>query len=181
MKHTLKVTIILVTLFFVAQVMGLLVTNAYIDHKATAESGEPVFISLPYEIERPPVEEAGSYVFILSSILIGTVLVLVLVRFRKVFLWKIWFFAAVVISLSIAFSAFINPTIAFLISLGLAWLKIFRPSSIIHNVTEIFIYGGLAAIFVPIMSVTAAAILLRSEEHTSELQSQFHLVFRLLP
>ncbi len=42
----------------------------------------------------------------------------------------------------------------------LASLKIFRPSVIIHNFTEIFIYGALAAIFVPILNVSAVIVLL---------------------
>jgi len=97
MKHTLKITFVLVALFFVSQVMGLLVTNAYIDHKAVEETGEVKFISLPYNMERPHVEQKSSFVFIITAILIGTILVLLLVRFKKTFLWKIWFFLAVVL------------------------------------------------------------------------------------
>jgi hypothetical protein len=92
MKHTLKVTLILIFLFFMSQVIGLLITNAYIDHEATLESGEVTFVELPYEIERPPVEEKSSFVFILVAVLIGTLLVLLLIKFKRTFLWKVWFF-----------------------------------------------------------------------------------------
>ncbi len=160
MKHTLKVTLVIVFLFFMAQVIGLAVTNAYIDHKATLEKGEAVFEKLPYDIERPPVEQRGSFIFIMTAVLIGTVLVLLLIRFKKTFLWKVWFFLAVVLSLSIAFSAFIDPYIAFVISLVLAGYKIFKPNVFIHNITEVFVYGGLAAIFVPIMNLFAVFLLL---------------------
>lgn len=160
MKHTLKVTLALVFLFFMAQVIGLAITNAYIDHKATLEKGETVFEKLPYDIERPPVEQRGSFIFIMTAVLIGTVLVLLLIKFKKTFLWKVWFFLAVVLSLSIAFSAFINSYIAFVISLVLAGYKIFRPNVFIHNITEVFVYGGLAAIFVPIMNLFAVFLLL---------------------
>jgi presenilin-like A22 family membrane protease len=160
MKHTLKVTLILVALFFLSQVVGLLITNAYIDHKATAESGTVTFSALPYDIERPPVEEQSSFIFIITAILIGTVLVLLLIRFKKTLLWKIWYFLAVLLCLSIALSAFMNHYLAFFVSLGFSLLKIFKPNVIIHNLTEVFIYGGLAAIFVPIMNLFAVIILL---------------------
>lgn len=160
MKHTLKVTLWLVALFFIAQVIGLLITSAYIDHKATQETGEIKFMNLPYDIERPPVEEGSSFVFIFTAILIGTVLALLLIKFKRTMLWKIWFFLAVVLSLSIAFSAFINVYVAFSLSLVLAAYKIFKPNLFIHNITEVFVYGGLAAIFVPIMNLFAIFVLL---------------------
>jgi len=160
MKHTLKVTLLLVFLFFTAQVIGLIITNAYIDHKATLEKGEVKFVNLPYDIERPPVEQRSSFIFILAAVLIGTVLVLLLIKFEKTVLWKVWFFLAVVLSLSIAFSAFINQYVAFFLSLILAGYKIFKPNILIHNITEVFVYGGLAAIFVPIMNLFAVVLLL---------------------
>ena len=79
MKHTLQVTLMLVLIFFVAQVVGLAITNSYIDHKATEETGEVVFNALPYDIERPPIEEASSFIYILIAILIGTFLVFLLI------------------------------------------------------------------------------------------------------
>ena len=160
MKHTLKVTFILLFLFFMSQLVGLIITNSYIDHKATEETGKVTFVDLPYDMERPPVEQKSSFVFILMAILVGTVLVLLLIRFKKTFLWKIWFFLAVLLTLSIALSAFMNSIIAFLLSLILAVYKIFRPNVIVHNITEVFVYGGLAAIFVPIMNLFAVFVLL---------------------
>jgi len=160
MKHTLKVTLTLIFLFFTSQIIGLAITNAYIDRKATEETGEVIFIKLPYDIERPPVEQRSSFIFIITAVLIGTILVLLLIKFKKTLLWKIWFFIAVVLCLSIAFSAFINHYLALFLSLILAGYKIFKPNIIIHNITEVFVYGGLAAIFVPIMNLFAVVILL---------------------
>jgi len=160
MKHTFKITLVLVFLFFVSQVVGLGIINGYIDHKATAENGEIVAVDLPYGFERPPVEEGGSFIFILVAILIGTMIVMLLIKFKRTFIWKIWFFLAIVMTLSIAFSAFINRYIALLLGLILAGYKIFKPNVIIHNFTEVFVYGGLAAIFVPVMNLFAVVALL---------------------
>jgi presenilin-like A22 family membrane protease len=38
--------------------------------------------------------------------------------------------------------------------------RIFKPKVWLHNLSEIFIYGGLAAIFVPIMNIFSALMLL---------------------
>ncbi|MEA2036445.1 MAG: presenilin family intramembrane aspartyl protease [Nanoarchaeota archaeon] len=160
MKHTSKVTLLMVLLFFIAQVVGLFITGAYIDAEATDEKGEVTYSALPYSIERPPIEQKRSFIFIITAILIGTVLALLLIKFKKTFLWKIWFFLAVFLCLSIALAAFIAPYVALALSLILALYKIFRPNVFIHNITEVFIYGGLAAIFVPIMNLFAVVILL---------------------
>ena len=43
---------------------------------------------------------------------------------------------------------------AFVIAFVLGLWKIFKPAPFVHNITELFIYGGLAAIFVPIKAFT---------------------------
>lgn len=161
MKHTIKVTIALVLFFFMAQFTGLLIINHYIDHKKTIEAKEIVMKPLPYGLERPEIKnQSASFIYITIAILIGTVLVLLLVKFNKPLIWRLWFFATVWLTLSIAFSAFINNIIAAIIALLLALLKLYKPELIIQNVSEIFIYGGLAAIFVPMINLFAAFMLL---------------------
>lgn len=160
MKHSLLITIILISVFFVAQVLGLTIIDQYIDKPATAETGELVYKELPLNLERPEVEEQYSYIYILIAVLIGTILILLLIKFKSVKLWKLWFFLAVWLCLTVALSAFISQSIAAIIALLAAGYKIIRPNFIIHNLTEVFLYGGLAAIFVPIMNVFAAVVLL---------------------
>ena len=161
MKHTLKITIALVLFFFMAQFAGLLIINHYIDHKKTVETKKIVMKPLPYGLERPEVEnQSYSFIYITAAILIGTILVLLLAKFNKPMIWKIWFFATVWLTLSIAFAAFFSSVTAAAIALFLAILKIYKPDLIIQNISEIFIYGGLAAIFVPILNIFAAFMLL---------------------
>ncbi len=160
MKHTLKITLILVMVFLAAQIVGLGVLNAYIDHEASLQQGSAVFKELPYDMERPPIEEQSSFVYILVAILIGTFLVFLLIRFRKKNLWKIWFLMAVILCLGFAFSAFLPQLIALALAIVLGAWKVFKPNTLIHNLTEVFVYGGLAAIFVPIMNLFAAFMLL---------------------
>lgn len=160
MKHTLSITLMLVGIFFVAQVVGLLVTNQYIDHQATKVTGNVTFTNLPYDIERPPVQQSTSFVYIITAVIVATILIFLLMKFKKPILWKVWFFLAVVLCLTITLGAFINKYVALGLSVLLAFFKILRPNIYIHNLTEIMIYGGLAAIFVPVMNVFAAFMLL---------------------
>ncbi|MBW2972539.1 hypothetical protein KY359_05880 [Candidatus Woesearchaeota archaeon] len=164
MKHTVVVTLILVGVFFLSQIVGLAITNAYMTERVVNETtGEVINVTysgLPFDMQRPEVEESKSYLFILGAVLIGTVLVLLLIKFKGFKIWKFWFFLSVALCLTIAFAAFLPQLVAIGLALVLAILKIYKPNIIIHNVSEVFIYGGLAAIFVPIMNLYAAVILL---------------------
>ena len=161
MKHTPKVIFALIMFFFVAQFTGLLVVNHYIDHKRTVETKKIEWQSLPYSLERPQVKnESTSFIYISFAILIGTILVLLLIKFNKPLIWKLWFFITVWLTLAIAFAAFTNSFLAAIIALILAILKLYKPNIFTQNLSEIFIYGGLAAIFVPIINLFAAFMLL---------------------
>jgi len=161
MKHTLKVTIALVLFFFLAQFVGLLIINQYIDHKKTVETQTVSYKPLPYDLERPEVRnESTSFIYIVISILIGTLILLFIIRTNKPIFWKIIFFFSVFFTLTIAFSAFMNQYIAGILALILTILKSYKPNFIIQNFSEIFIYGGLAAFVVNILNLFAVIMLL---------------------
>ncbi|MBI2208186.1 hypothetical protein HYU50_01710 [Candidatus Woesearchaeota archaeon] len=166
MKHTLRITLLLALIFFITQVIGLAVTNKYIltreyiDPETNLVVKEIVPQDLPYKIERPEVQQSTSYIWIVVAILIGTLLLLLLIKYKKFNLWKLWFFLAVFVTMAIAFSAFIPQVAAAILAFILAILKIYRPTTIMQNLTEVFVYGGLAAIFVPIINIFAAFMLL---------------------
>ena len=65
-----------------------------------------------------------------------------------VFLWKLWFYFAVVLCLQVSFGAFMPGIYPFLSSLFIGWFKVFRPNVWLHNLSEVFLYDGLAVIFV---------------------------------
>ena len=161
MKHTIKITIALALFFFLAQLVGLVIVNQYIDHRKTIETQTIVLKDLPYGLERPQVEnQSTSFIYIAIAILIGTLLLLLIIKTNITFLWKIIFFFSVTLTLSIAFSAFINPIIAGLLALAISFWRLYRPDPIVHNISEIFIYGGLAAFMVNIFNLFAAFMLL---------------------
>ncbi len=161
MKHTLKVTSALVLFFMLSQIIGLLVINHYIDHKKTTQTKEVAWIPLPYSLERPEVKnQSTSFIYITIAVLIGTLLVFLLIKFKKIFIWKLWLSATIFLTLLIAFSAFVNDIVGAILALTITILRMYKPNIIIHNLSEIFIYGGLASIFVPIINVLGVFILL---------------------
>ncbi len=166
MKHSFDVTLMLIGLFFAAQVIGLVVVSQYIGERHVTETGEINITWEPLpsiggvEMERPHVEPRDAILMIAFAIIIGTVLLLFLAKLKHDYIWKLWFFLAVFLCLWIALKPFIGAGAAFAVSAVLAYLKLFRPGFVVHNFTELFIYGGLAAIFVPIIDKISAFLLL---------------------
>jgi presenilin-like A22 family membrane protease len=157
MKHPAPLTIALIALFLASQVIGLFIVSRYV--QVTPEGVvEPK--ELPYQIERPQMDPISAIVMIVLTILIGTGFLLLIMKFRKFGLWKVWYFLSIWITLAVALAAFMPQIYAAILALIAAILKAFKPNTIIHNLTELLIYGGLAAIFVPLLNVAAAAILL---------------------
>lgn len=157
MKHTLKITIILLIIFLASQIVGLYTISKYF--KPTPE-GTIVYEDLPMDIQRPEVEEKNSWIFIMTAVIIGTVLLLFLIKIGSKYITKIWFLAAIFISLMIAFAAYLSQLNAAALALTLALWRIFYPNVYVHNFTEIFMYGGITALFHQMLSVKFTIILL---------------------
>lgn len=165
MKHNLQITLILIALFLAAQFIGLWTINLSIDKEATEATGETAWITLPLGLERPELGETSVQQIIQLALIIAivTALALILIKFRASNLWKYWFLIGVIFTLLLTFyillKQIINPDIALKIAVGaaiiLAIFKVFRSNVILHNLTELFIYSGLAIIFVPILNMIA--------------------------
>lgn len=160
MKHSWVVTFSLVLLFAAAQLVGLAILSEYVVKTDEGVSWKELPTIAGVSIERPDVAPSLSIWYILTAILVGTVFILLIVKFGKVLLWKLWFLLAIVMCLSVAFGAFVGSVWAFVLALLFGVWKVVRPNIFVHNFTELFIYGGLAAIFVPILNVFYAFILL---------------------
>ncbi|MFT4297594.1 MAG: presenilin family intramembrane aspartyl protease [Candidatus Woesearchaeota archaeon] len=157
MKHTFQITLILISIFLASQIIGLTILNQYFSYD---EQQEITYEELPLNIERPDVEEEFSWIIIFIGILIGTILLLLLIKLRARYITKTWFFLAVFIGLTFAFSAFMQETFALILALIIAGWKIFYPNPYIHNLSEIFVYGGIAVLFHEMLSIRVAVILI---------------------
>lgn len=164
MKHSLRITLLLVGLFLVTQLVGLATLSKYLNVTTVMDEGQiqtvveydATVIGDPIQVEHKSL--SGFY--ILLGVLLGTGLIFLLIRFKAGALWKYWFLLSVVITLAVAFGVYVNAWIAGILAAVLAWWKVYRPNVVVHNLTEIFIYTGIAVIFVPIFTVTSVFILL---------------------
>ena len=117
-------------------------------------------------MEPPEIDEEQSLLSIIISFVIAITLILILIKFRWKFLMKGWFFVVVILALAISFNAILKSNfteaalIALLLAVPLAFFKIYRQSFLVHNLTELFVYPGIAAVFVPILGVWSILVLL---------------------
>ena len=81
MKHSWKITLVLLGIFLLAQFIGIGVMYGYIDTEKTLEAGKTVFKELPIG-ERPPLEEKTSFVYVLVTVLIGTGILFLIIKYK---------------------------------------------------------------------------------------------------
>jgi len=177
MKHNIKITIILLSMFVITQFIGLAVLHADIFHIEQEVNGTIQAVSNPQLswIQPPEVETQKQSFSILGSLIFAFIiaisLLFFLTKFKIEFVLKAWFFLVVCIALFLTIYAFekivpfmINPTLALIIpiiiALPLAFIKIFKREFLVHNFTELLIYPGIAAVFVPILNIWTIIILL---------------------
>ena len=152
MKHTAKVTLILMGIFLLSQIFGLYALNLDLKIIKNAQIGviESINYSQPIIGARPEMGSTSAFWYVITAIFIGTVILLVLIRFKQVKIWKAWFFLAVLMTISTTLGIFIPMIIAFVLAFILAVLKIFKPNFFIQNITEILMYTGIAYLLVPL-------------------------------
>ena len=166
MKHSKQVLILFLILFLLSQILGLSLvtinseTITVIDEEKQEEITKIIFENTTVG-ERPEIEGTQTLISIGIGIFIGTIILLLLAKFNKTNLWKHWFFFAVTITISVSLGVlFNNNLLAWLTAIIVAAWKIYKPNFWIHNLTELFIYPGIAILLVPILNVFNAFILL---------------------
>jgi presenilin-like A22 family membrane protease len=157
----------LITFFVLAQVFGLWLISKESKIGIDPKTNMTVVTFNDTAVgARPETTGSGSLIYILIAIAIGTGLVLLIVKFGKTNLWRLWFFLAVWMALAVSLGALItikvwfDYDVAIFLALILAAWKIFRPNILIHNITEVLMYAGIGLIIVPLFDVTWALVLL---------------------
>ncbi|MCX6710009.1 MAG: presenilin family intramembrane aspartyl protease [Candidatus Woesearchaeota archaeon] len=160
MKHTISITLTIVLFFIAAQIFGLFLVGKDMN-VGKAETGEITTFHNDTAVgARPEISGSASLVYILVSVIVGTIILLIFARFRKQTLWKVWYFFAVWMAISISIGVFTKPWIAIAIAAVLALAKLFIPNPITHNSTEFLIYAGITVLIVPIFNAWWALLLL---------------------
>ncbi|MBD3204172.1 hypothetical protein GF327_07790 [Candidatus Woesearchaeota archaeon] len=164
MKHDLKVTIFLLILFLSAQITGLFIlSRSFSVERIKDEKTGETNITINYQdviTGRPETQGASSFIYVFFAILFGTLLLLFLIKFKLHKVWKGWFFIAIGLTLSIVFDVFLDEFLSILFGFALAYVKIFKPNMITHNITEVFMYSGIAVMMVPLFDIVWAVVLL---------------------
>lgn len=171
MKHNWKITAILLLMFVVTQFIGLYVVNYYSPVRVI--DGNIIDVEspdLPFGMESPDIENESDYFFrVLPSLIVAFIIaisiLILLTKFDASFILRLWFFGVVVIALSLSFVAIVPwlraiTWLAMVVALPLAYVKIYRKNLLVHNLTELFIYPGIAAVFVSILNIWAAIVVL---------------------
>ena len=164
-------------MFILAQLIGLAIIHAYHTpytqeiYNETSQSYQNVTInnSLPYGYQTPDIAPKDAIFSIVSAIIIAVLLIFFLMKIRAHIFLRIWFFVVSTIAIAVSLNAIaiiLNLSLphisilALIIALPLAFYKVFRRHILIHNLTELAIYPGIAAILVPIFNIWTIIILL---------------------
>lgn len=164
-------------MFLVTQFIGLAVVNSYLPKQQTIlneTTGQYQTVNvtspLPYGMQPPELKESWEFWSIIPNIIvsftIAIALIFLLAKYKWKFVIRTWFFLVIIIALAISFNAFFKnffdntSLLVLLLAIPLAFIKIYRPNIFVHNFTELLIYPGIAAVFVPILNTWTIIILL---------------------
>jgi len=172
LKHSIKITIILIALFFIAQLIGIFVANVYLPNieqvvnQTTGEITNQTVYNLPYGLDPPAnIKPQESVISIIIALCVAVVIMLLLMKLKAETFLRLWFAIVVILGLAIAINAFIMKIpyaaiISIIIAIPLGIIKIFQRNMYVHNLTELLIYPGIATVFIPILNIWAMVILL---------------------
>jgi presenilin-like A22 family membrane protease len=172
MKHNIITTLILLGMFLITQLIGLFIINAYLPYtqpivNITTGITENITISpeIPFGMNPPEVTPEFSLGSFMISFAFAVLLIFLLIKIKKPIFLRIWFFIVVVIALGISINSFImkieyGKYIALSLAILLAYFKIFKRDIILHNITELFVYPGIAVIFVFLLDIPVTIFLL---------------------
>ena len=148
-------------MFLATQLIGLFVVAQYhpiIIQQTTPEGNvtNVTSFNLPYGMDPPADVQPRSITDIAISFatifIIAVIIMFFLMKYKADFLIRGWFFVVVILAIGITINSLIRPfpyssLIAALLAAPLAFYKIFKRNILIHNLTELIIYPGIAAIF----------------------------------
>jgi presenilin-like A22 family membrane protease len=174
MKHKLSITLLLLSMFLVTQFIGLFVVGTYTQTTHTiinpadgTSKGIQIGNELPFGLQTPSDEESPNFLSIIFAFILAFALIFILMKYKWKFVIRLWFLLVITLALGLSINAILSYTslqeislIAIAIAIPLALLKMFRSNVFTHNITELLIYPGIAAVFVPILNPWSIIVLL---------------------
>ena len=96
MKHNIKITVILISIFLITQLLGLYVINFY-SHQA-----------LPFGMQTPEMQQQDFWTMLPSLIIafaVAITLIFILQKYKFKFLIRTWFFIVIILAVGIAINS----------------------------------------------------------------------------
>ena len=149
-------------MFLITQFIGLYVVGHYLGAPDT----------VPYGMGMPEIEKADygpNFLSIVIAFIVAVAIFFLIIKVKARFVMRIWFFIVIMIALGITFVSFLSSALpefkylgilALIIALPLTLSKVYSRNIVTHNFTELLIYPGIAAIFVPLLNVIFLVVLL---------------------
>ena len=164
-KHTIQITTILITMFIITQIIGLFVVDFYNNPDNKIPFGMEPDDSVRELAEENPY---AMIIQILIAFIIAVFLFFLLTRINAEKFIRLWFFVVTTIALGLTLNVILfkiniisnTAIIALILALPLAYFKIFKRDLLVHNISELMIYPGIAAVFVPILGILGIIIVL---------------------
>jgi presenilin-like A22 family membrane protease len=138
-------------MFLVTQLIGLLVISIY-------NNG----LNLPFGMEPPEDFKESSLASGLSSIISAFIIAILffflLMKINAHTFIRLWYFFVTVLALGLTIYSIIfilgfdTQLLSLIIAFPLAYIKIFKRNLIVHNITELLIYPGIAAVFISFLN-----------------------------
>jgi presenilin-like A22 family membrane protease len=156
MKHKTSITLLILGLFLLAQLVGLFIIDKGV---------VPELFNYDSEMQT----SLNNFLSMFISFIIAITLFFFLIQYKWKFFLKVWFGMVILLTLGIVINSFFHMRgfegnlyfyYSLLIAAPFMLLKVFRPSVIIHNLTEVFIYAGLALVFVNILTPISVIVVL---------------------
>ncbi len=182
MKHNLQITLILLGMFLLTQFIGLVVINEYTPkQKQVLINGTLTNVTievLPEGFQPPQGIKPMEFIpLIVTSFIFAVVIMLILMKFGLNRILRFWFFAVVIIAIGLTLNVILKRApflgnylipdfmsysffISLVIAIPLALYKIYRRNMLVHNISELMIYPGLAAVLVPLFNIPAIIVIL---------------------
>ena len=153
MKYDWRTTILLVCMFFVSQVVGLLIISKDIQIKITPTGEREVLHGETVLGPRPELAGMESFFWLIGAIAISTSILLLIMWMGRIEWWKILFSISVFLCIALALGVFLPSILAYLLAILLVFLRFCKPNFLTHNLTQILTYSGIAILLVPLFDI----------------------------
>ena len=160
MKYEIQIILLLVSLFLISQLVGLALIYEDAKIKIGPKGEKEVVHGETVLGSRPEIYGFESFLWLLGGIGISTLLILAIVWLKKVNWWKSLYYFSAFLTIALALGTIFNSLFAFILTIIILAIKVYKPNFIIHNLAQILMYAGIAILLVPLFDLKWAIALL---------------------